>query len=93
MLGAIALDRVGFGLALIVLFSLGLAGTLTTLGVLLVRARSLLERLGQEGRLLHRFPLNRPLLQALPAVSALLILLVGIGMTLTALAQMGWLRV
>ena len=93
MLGAIALDRVGFGLALIVLFSLGLAGMLTTLGVLLVRARFLLERLSREGRLLDRFHLNRPLWQALPAVSALLILLVGISMTLTALVQTGWLRV
>ncbi len=92
MLGAIALDRVGFGLALIALFSLGLAGALTTLGVLLVRARSLLERLGQEGRLPRRFLLNRPLLQALPTISALLILLVGIGMTFTALIQTGWLR-
>ena len=43
MLGAIALNRVGFGLLLIVAFSLGLAGALTAIGVLMVRARRCLN--------------------------------------------------
>ncbi len=87
MLGAIALNRVGFGLLLIVVFSIGLAGTLTAIGVLLVRAKILLERLGAEDRLLGRIPINRQVIQALPAISALFIVLAGAGITFTALAQ------
>ncbi len=92
MLGAIALNRVGFGLLLIVAFSLGLAGTLTAIGVLMVRAKTVLERMSAEGRWLSRIPLNRQLIQALPAVSALFIVLVGTGVTLTALVQAGLLH-
>jgi ABC-type nickel/cobalt efflux system permease component RcnA len=92
MLGAIALNRVGFGLLLIVAFSLGLAGALTAIGVLMVRAKTVLERMGAEGRWLSRIPLNRQLIQALPAVSALFIVLVGTGVTLTALVQAGLLH-
>ena len=92
MLGAIALHRVGFGLLLIVAFSLGLAGTLTAIGVLLVRAKTLFEKMSAGGRLLGRIPINRQLIQALPAVSALFIVLVGAGVTLTALARTGLLN-
>ena len=45
-----------------------------------------------EGRWLSRIPLNRQLIQALPAVSALFIVLVGTGVTLTALVQAGLLH-
>ena len=92
MLGAIALDRVGFGLLLIVAFSLGLAGALTAIGVLMVRAKLLFERMSVEGRWFSRNPFKRQILQALPAVSALFIVLVGTGVTLTALAQAGLLH-
>ncbi len=92
MLGAIALNRVGFGLLLIVAFSLGLAGALTAIGVLMVRAKTVLERMSAEGRWLSRIPLNRQLIRALPAVSALFIVLVGTGVTLTALVQAGLLH-
>ena len=44
MLSAIALHRIGFGLLLIVSFSLGLAVVLTVLGLLVMRARGLMER-------------------------------------------------
>ena len=36
MLGAISLNRIGFGLVLILLFSVGLAGVLTAIGIALV---------------------------------------------------------
>jgi ABC-type nickel/cobalt efflux system permease component RcnA len=49
MLGAIALNRVGFGLLLILVFSAGLAGTLTTIGLVMVRAKDLIERLSGGG--------------------------------------------
>ncbi len=44
MLSAIALHRIGFGLLLIVAFSLGLAVVLTILGLVVMRARGLMER-------------------------------------------------
>ncbi len=52
MLSAIALHRILFGLLLIVAFSGGLALVLTGLGLLLMRARHVLERFGPPGRLM-----------------------------------------
>lgn len=75
LLSAIALHRVGFGLALIVAFSLGLAATITAIGLVAVFAR----------RIFARVRLDGPVIRALPAVSALVILLVGVGLTLRAL--------
>jgi nickel/cobalt exporter len=45
LLGAISLGRLEFGLLLVTAFSLGLAGVLTAIGLLLVYARRLFERL------------------------------------------------
>lgn len=88
MLGAIALNRVGFGLLLILVFSAGLAGTLTAIGLVMVRARDVIERLSSGGKLLGRIPINHGVVRVLPAVSALFIVLAGLGITLTALAGM-----
>ena len=74
LLSAIALHRVGFGLALIVAFSLGLAGTITGIGLVAVLARRAFARASFEGRLVG----------ALPAVSALVILVVGVVLTARA---------
>jgi ABC-type nickel/cobalt efflux system permease component RcnA len=74
LLSAIALHRVGFGLALIVAFSLGLAATITAIGLVAVMARRAFSRVSLEGRLVR----------ALPALSALVIL--GVGLLLTARA-------
>ena len=52
MLSAIALHRILFGLVLIVAFSAGLAVVLTVLGLLLMRARHVLERFAPPGRLM-----------------------------------------
>jgi ABC-type nickel/cobalt efflux system permease component RcnA len=79
MLGAIALQRVGLGLLLIVAFSLGLAGVLTAIGVIFVHA----------GRLVERLPRRRRLLTALPLASAGLVVLLGLGITWQALIQAG----
>jgi nickel/cobalt transporter (NicO) family protein len=75
LLAAISLHRVGFGLILIVAFSLGLASVISGIGLLAVGARSVFRRLSFEGRLVR----------ALPAVSALVIVCVGIAMTVRAL--------
>jgi ABC-type nickel/cobalt efflux system permease component RcnA len=75
LLSAIALHRIGLGLALIVAFSVGLAATITAIGLVAVLAR----------RAFGRLSLNGPVLHALPAVSAALILAVGVVITVKAL--------
>ena len=77
LLGAIALHRVGLGLALILSFSVGLAATVTAVGLVAVLAR----------RAFARLSLNGPLVRTLPAVSAVVILAVGIGITVNALPE------
>lgn len=77
LLSAIALHRIGLGLALIVAFSVGLAATITAIGLVAVLARRVFGRLRLDG----------PLVNALPAVSALVILAVGVGITLNALPE------
>jgi nickel/cobalt transporter (NicO) family protein len=74
LLGAISQHQVALGLLLITMFSLGLAGTLTGLGLAVVSARRLTSRLNVSGRLVA----------VLPALSALVI--VGAGCLLTARA-------
>jgi nickel/cobalt transporter (NicO) family protein len=77
LLSAIALHRVGLGLALIVAFSVGLAATITAIGLVAVLAQRAFRRLSLNGRLVR----------ALPAVSALVILAVGVGITANALPE------
>ena len=75
LLAAVAQREVALGMVLIVAFSVGLAGTLTALGLLVVHARGLTSRLGIPGRLV----------QALPALSALVIIAAGCLLTARAL--------
>jgi len=77
LLSAIALHRIGLGLALILAFSVGLAATITSIGLVAVYAQ----------RAFGRLQLDGPLVGALPALSALLILAVGIGLTVNALPE------
>ena len=77
LLSAIALHRIGFGLALILAFSLGLAATITSIGLVAVLAK----------RAFGRLSLNGPVIRLLPAASALVILAVGVGITLKALPE------
>jgi nickel/cobalt exporter len=76
LLTAISLQRVGFGLALLVAFSAGLAVVLMAigLGVVYGKGRLPLERMGASAWA-----------QRLPVVSAVVIVLVGVGMTWQAL--------
>ena len=75
LLSAIALHRIGFGLALIVAFSVGLAATITSIGLVAVLAKRAFSRVSLDG----------PVVRLLPAASALVILAVGVGITLKAL--------
>ncbi len=73
--GAALQSAVGFGFALIAAFSLGLAATITCIGLLAVLARRAFGRVSLEGRAVR----------ALPALSALVILCVGVALTVKAL--------
>jgi nickel/cobalt exporter len=75
LLSAIALHRVGLGLVLILAFSVGLAATITAIGLVAVLARHTFGRLSLDG----------PLVRTLPSVSAMLILTVGLVITAKAL--------
>jgi ABC-type nickel/cobalt efflux system permease component RcnA len=78
MVIAIGLNRILLGMGLIVSFSFGLAAVLIIIGVLLVRSRALVERLGGIGT---RWS------SALPIISAMIVTALGIGITLSGLAK------
>ena len=83
MLGAIALHRIAFGMLLIVAFSIGLAGVLTGIGLLLVYAQRLFERFPSDGRLIR----------GVSVVSAAVVTVAGLVITVGALAQMGFFKI
>ncbi len=76
--------RVGFGMALITAFSLGLAATLTAAGLAVLYGGRLVERLRPERRIFGaRFA------GVLPALSATIIVLAGTLITLRAIPELG----
>jgi nickel/cobalt transporter (NicO) family protein len=79
LLGAISLGRLGFGMVLVVVFSVGLAVVLTGIGLLMVYARRLFER--------YTFEASIP--RFLPIVSAAAISCVGFIILFGAIAQTG----
>jgi ABC-type nickel/cobalt efflux system permease component RcnA len=78
LLAAISLHRVAFGMLLIVAFSVGLAAAITGVGLLAILAKRTFTRMSFEGRLVR----------ALPALSALVILVAGVLMTARALPKL-----
>jgi ABC-type nickel/cobalt efflux system permease component RcnA len=79
LLGAIALNRIGFGLVLVLAFSLGLAGALTAIGLMFIYA----------GRLFERIPARGKIVRILPVLSALFVMLIGIGISIRAMQEAG----
>jgi ABC-type nickel/cobalt efflux system permease component RcnA len=77
LLAAVAQHQVALGLTLIVAFSLGLAATLTALGLAVVRASALTARWSPSGRLVT----------VLPAASALVIVAAGALLTAQAVPK------
>ncbi len=77
LLAAVSLNRTAFGILLVLAFSLGLAGVLTAVGLLFVKGSAMLRRLPHFG-IWSRM---------LPVASALIILLLGIGLTLEAFSK------
>ena len=79
LLGAIALNKIGFGLILVLAFSLGLAGALTAIGMLFIYA----------GRLFERFPSQGWIIRFVPVLSALFVSALGAAIIWKALGEMG----
>ncbi len=79
LLLAVALHRIAFGLLLLVAFSVGLAAILIAIGVLIVKARPLVEHFSGDGRWIQR----------LPIASAVVIIAVGLGIALKSLGVVG----
>jgi nickel/cobalt exporter len=77
LLAAISLHRVGYGLVLILAFSLGLAAAMTAIGILAVSAKRVFRRIDFDGGLGR----------LLPAISALVVLGLGLAMTVRALPK------
>jgi len=77
LLAAISLHRVGYGLVLILAFSFGLAAAMTGIGLIAVTAKRVFTRTSFEGGLIR----------LLPAVSALVVLGLGLAMTARALPR------
>jgi ABC-type nickel/cobalt efflux system permease component RcnA len=80
LLGAIALNKIGFGLVLVLAFSLGLAGALTAIGMTFIYA----------GRFFGRFSSQGRLFQILPVLSALFVSAIGVTISIKALIEIGW---
>jgi nickel/cobalt exporter len=77
LLSALSMRRVGFGLILIVAFSVGLAAVLVAIGVLMVYARRLMARFREDGPLIHRW---------LPLTSSAVMMLLGLGIAAQAVS-------
>lgn len=82
LLTSIALGRVGFGLALLVAFSLGLASVLVGIGILVVYAKNLLPHSSRVTR--------HAAFRFLPVASAVAVVVIGCVMTSVSL---GWLKI
>jgi ABC-type nickel/cobalt efflux system permease component RcnA len=80
LLSAVSMNRVGFGLLLIVAFSAGLAAVLVGIGVLMVYARQSMARFQSDGKWITRW---------LPITSSAFIVLFGLALTWQALQTTG----
>jgi len=81
LLAAIHFDQIGLGLVLIVAFGIGMAVTLVSVGLALVGASRLAQSAASGHRLLSRG------LRLVPELTAVLVLLFGVGMTAQGLAS------
>jgi len=84
-LAALSLNRVALGLGMVAAFGLGMAATLTVVGIFLLQARNVLG-----ARLADRSGLVRAFLGALPWLAALLVIGAGMLMAVRAALSGGW---
>lgn len=81
MLSAIALNKVAFGIVLIIIFSFGLAAAITAIGILMVYARHFLSNL--------KVKPSARVIKLIPVVSAFFVAIVGVAISYEALLQTG----
>ena len=84
LLSALSLNRVGFGLLLIIAFSIGLAAVLIAIGILMVYAHRLMEKFQGDGVLITRW---------LPLTSAAVMTMFGEAIAVQALITAGILQI
>ena len=82
LLSAISIGRIGLGLALLVSFSLGLAGVLMCIGLAVLYAKHMLPKTERT--------MKHPIVKLIPVLSAGVITMIGLAMTATAL---GWVKI
>lgn len=78
LLAAISLNRIGYGLLLVVAFSIGLASVLSLIGLLFIYAKRFIDR--------PTFS-NQRLVNVLPVISAFIITGLGVGICFQSLSQ------
>lgn len=83
LLSAVALHRIGYGLLLVLAFSIGLASALTAIGLIFVHAGRWFNRVGSAPRL-------AVLSRVLPVCSALVVACLGVTICYGALSQAGF---
>lgn len=83
LLAAVDFERAWFGIGLVLCYALGMAATLTGAGLLLVSMR---DRLARVDRARAWWGRTRRLQAVLPVATAVLVLVVGIGLALRSLA-------
>jgi ABC-type nickel/cobalt efflux system permease component RcnA len=81
LLSAVSMQRIGFGLLLIVAFSIGLAAVLIAIGLLMVYARDFMSRFRTDSRIFTRW---------LPLASSTIITLFGFGLMIQSVASAGY---
>ncbi|BEL04771.1 hypothetical protein Q0Z83_029620 [Actinoplanes sichuanensis] len=87
LLGAIGLGRAGLGVALVIAYGLGMAATLTAVGLLLVMAQNRLSHLiTARGRAGGFSRLTTRIAASAPTATATLVVIVGLGIGLRAVA-------
>jgi len=86
LLGAIGLGRSWFGIALVLCYGLGMAATLTLAGLLLVTLQDRIARSAVSERWSDR---GTRVSAALPTITAVLVLVVGLGLALRSLLGQG----
>lgn len=84
LLSAVALRRIGFGLLLIVAFSVGQAAVLIAIGLLMIYARRFMSRFQGEGLLISHW---------LPLTSSAVITVLGVAIAVQALVSAGILQI
>lgn len=87
MLSAIAMQRVAFGLLLVLIFSIGLAAVLVGIGIALIRARNVVEHLFAQPA-----GWRAQLFRYAPILSAIVVTAAGVAITARALLSIGVVR-